>query len=164
MNLDEAYLLTEEKEKTKNDFLKELTIQSTSILKYLYKLGYMYNLQNCDKNVKAYWINELKSPLSQVCFFYKNQASEIEINSALIKNIDSSFKIIQRDLFSTYSKKNNGNSKLFNNINEIKYEDFIDIVNKYVPSISKFLSENIYNFKNGMAKEVMNVFLTKLFN
>ena len=61
-------------------------------------------------------------------------------------------------------KKNNGNSKLFNNINEIKYEDFIDIVNKYVPSISKFLSENIYNFKNGMAKEVMNVFLTKLFN
>lgn len=74
------------------------------------------------------------------------------------------FKIIQRDLFSTYSKKNNGNSKLFNNINEIKYEDFIDIVNKYVPSISKFLSENIYNFKNGTAKEVMNVFLTKLFN
>ena len=44
--------LVEEKLGTKQSFLKEVETHSLSILNYLYKLGYVLNLDSCDKNIK----------------------------------------------------------------------------------------------------------------
>lgn len=161
MKYKEVITLVEEKIGTKQSFLKEVEMYSPSILNYIYKLGYMLNLNSCDKSIKNHWLLELKSPLTQLIKHFDVAPNEIELNSAFIKNLNHNFEKIKNDIFNRYGKK--GNPKIFKNINEIKYEDFYTVINKYIPKISKFYIDNLYNFKKCNAKDLISDFINSIF-
>ena len=161
MNYEETIRLVEEKLGTKQSFLKEIETHSLSILNYLYKLGYVINLDSCDKNIKNHWIGELRSPLIQLTKHFDVAPSEIELNSAFIKNINNDFNKTKKDIFNKYGK--NGKPKIFNKIEEIKYEDFYNTINNYIPKISKFYINNLYNFKRANPSVLVSNFINELF-
>ena len=105
MKYKEVITLVEEKIGTKQSFLKEVEMYSPSILNYIYKLGYMLNLNSCDKSVKNHWLLELKSPLTQLIKHFDVASNEIELNSAFIKNLNHNFEKIKNDIFNRYGKK-----------------------------------------------------------
>lgn len=48
-------------------------------------------------------------------------------------------------------------------IGEVKYEDFYNTINNYIPKISKFYINNLYNFKRANPSVLVSNFINELF-